>query len=63
MLGSKQYDGKVRGFLKARLVTVSYNREIYLLIPEFVKENIEGILLREGETAIWLNCGCGKYQD
>jgi len=61
--GYQQYDGKVRNLLKDRQVDVNNKRESYLLIQEFVKDNIEGIRLREGETDICPDCGCEECKD
>ncbi len=61
--GYQQYDGKVRDLFKDRQVDVNNKQDSYLIIQEFVKDNIEGIRLKEGETDVCPDCGCEECSD
>ena len=47
--GQQQYDGKIRTILKDKQIDVNNHKDSYMIIEEFVKVNIDGIKLKEGE--------------
>lgn len=55
--GYQQYDGKVRDLIKDRQVDINNHKDSYMLIENFVKENLEGIKLKEGEIKTCPSCG------
>lgn len=56
--GYQQYDGKIRDVIKDKQIDVNNHKESYLLIQDFVKQNLEGIKLKEGEIHSCPTCNC-----
>lgn len=56
--GYQQYDGKIRDLIKDKQIDVNNHKDRYLLIQQFVKENLEGIKLKEGEIHSCAVCNC-----
>lgn len=48
--GHQEYDSKIRTLYKDKQVDVNNHADSYMLIQGFLKENISGITLREGEV-------------
>ena len=55
--GHQEYDQKIRTLYKDKQVDVNNHADSYMLIQGFIKENINGIKLREGETQECPTCG------
>lgn len=60
--GYQQYDGKIRDLMKDKQIDVNNHRTSYMTIESFVKENLEGIKLKEGEIKDCPTCGCKDHQ-
>lgn len=56
--GYQQYDGKVRDIIKDKQIDVNNHKDSYMLIQGFVKENLEGIKLKQGEVNSCPSCTC-----
>jgi len=54
--GREEYDGKIRTLLKDKQIDVNNHKDSYMPIQEFVKHNIDGIKLIEGEVTECPHC-------
>lgn len=57
--GHQQYDGKIRNLLKDKQVDVNNHKDSYMLIQDFMKNNIDGVILKEGVEEECPNCSTG----
>lgn len=48
--GHQQYDGKIRELLKDRQIDINNHKDSYMVIQEFLKENIDGFRLKKPEV-------------
>ncbi|MGF1556152.1 hypothetical protein [Paucihalobacter sp.] len=48
--GHQQYDGKIRQLLKDRQIDINNHKDSYMVIQAFLKENIDGFKLKEGDV-------------
>lgn len=48
--GRQQYDGKIRDILKDKQVDVNNHKDSYMIIEEFVKDNVDGFSLKDGDV-------------
>lgn len=55
--GYQEYDKKIRKLYKDKQIDVNNHRDSYLLIQDFVVQHIDGIRLKEGDTAPCPICG------
>jgi hypothetical protein len=61
--GRQQYDGKIRDMQKDKQIDVNNHKDSYMVIQEFVKTNIDGKKLKEGEVEICPQCGNKHNED
>lgn len=54
--GHQQYDGKIRTVLKDKQIDVNNHKDSYMLIQEFMTQNIDGTKLKEGIVMDCPNC-------
>jgi len=54
--GHQEYDGKIRKLYKDKQIDVNNNEDSYLLIQEFVKENVDGYHLKDGVVHVCPDC-------
>ncbi len=54
--GHQQYDGKIRTVLKDKQIDVNNHKDSYMLIQEFMTQNIDGTRLKEGIVTECPNC-------
>lgn len=59
--GYQQYDGKIRELIKDKQIDVNNHRTSYTFMEDFVKTNLEGIKLKEGEVKECPTCGCSEH--
>lgn len=57
--GHQQYDGKIRNLLKDKQVDVNNHKDSYMLIQDFMKHNIDGVMLKGVEVSDCPNCSTG----
>lgn len=55
--GYQQYDGKISKLLKYRQIDINIHKDSYMVIQEFLKENIDGFKLKEGGVKECPTCG------
>ena len=48
--GHQNYDGKIRDLLEDRQIDVNNHKDSYMVIQDFMKQNIDGLQLKEGIT-------------
>lgn len=48
--GQQNYDGKIREIFEDRQIDVNNHKDSYMVIQDFVKQNIDGVKLKEGKT-------------
>lgn len=46
--GYQQYDGKIRKLLVDKQIDINNHKDSYMLIQDFMKQNIDGIKLKVG---------------
>lgn len=61
--GYQQYDGKIRDLLEDKQIDVNNHADSYMVIQEFVKTNIDGMKLKEGEVSNCPSCGFNANED
>jgi len=55
--GYQEYDKKIRTLFYDRQIDINNHKDNYSFMQDFVKENIDGIKLKEGETSTCPKCG------
>lgn len=55
--GYEEYDHKIRKVFEDKQIDVNNHAASYMLMQKFVKENIDGIKLKEGEIHDCPTCG------
>lgn len=58
--GHQRYDGKIKELLKDRQVDINNHKDSYMLIQGFMKDNIEGVKLKEGIVKECPHCSSTK---
>ena len=48
--GQQNYDGKIREILEDKQIDVNNHKDSYMVIQDFMKQNVDGIKLKEGIT-------------
>lgn len=61
--GYQEYDGKILTLLEDKQIDVNNNKNSYMIIQEFVKENIDGIKLKEGIVTECPNCATASDEN
>ena len=46
--GRQEYDGKIRTLLEDKQIDINNHQDSYMLIQDFMKHNLDGIMLKEG---------------
>lgn len=54
--GYQEYDGKIRKLFKDKQIDVNNHRDRYMIIQDFVKQNIDGIRLKDAEVSGCPHC-------
>lgn len=54
--GYQQYDGKIRALLKDRQIDINNHKDSYMVIQEFLKQNIDGLELKDGDVTDCPQC-------
>lgn len=54
--GYQQYDDKIRTLIEDKQIDVNNHKDSYMLIQEFVHQNIDGVKLKEGIVTECPNC-------
>lgn len=54
--GFQEYDGKIRRLLEDKQIDVNNHKDSYMIIQDFMKNNIDGIKLKEGIVTDCPNC-------
>jgi hypothetical protein len=54
--GFQEYDGKIRTLLEDKQIDVNNHKDSYMIIQDFMKNNIDGIKLKEGIVTDCPNC-------
>jgi hypothetical protein len=54
--GRQEYDGKIRTLLKDKQIDVNNHKDSYMIIQDFIKNNIDGIKLKEGKVTECPEC-------
>lgn len=57
--GHQQYDGKIRNLLIDKQIDINNHRDSYMVIQDFMKNNIDGIRLKEGIVTECPTCAPG----
>lgn len=55
--GHQEYDHKIRQLFKDKQLDVNNHKKRYMIVQQFVKENIDGIKLKKGKTIECPTCG------
>jgi len=61
--GYQEYDGKILTLLEDKQIDVNNNKASYMIIQEFVKENIDGIKLKEGIVTACPDCSTASDEN
>ena len=61
--GKQEYDGKIRTLLKDKQVDINNHKDSYMIIQEFMIQNIDGIELKEGIVTDCPNCSTEKEKN
>ena len=54
--GIQEYDGKIRKLYEDKQVDVNNNRDSYMMIQEFVKDNLDGYHIKDGVVHVCSDC-------
>jgi hypothetical protein len=54
--GKQEYDGKIRTLIKDIQIDINNHQDSYMIIQEFMKHNIDGIVLKKGIVADCPEC-------
>lgn len=60
--GYQQYDGKIRDLLKDRQIDINNHKDSYMIIEQFLKQNIDGLNLKEGDVKACPYCESGTHK-
>lgn len=48
--GHQNYDGKIKEILEDKQIDINNHKDSYMVIQDFMKQNIDGVKLKEGIT-------------
>ncbi len=54
--GYQEYNGKIRKIFEDKQIDVNNHEASYMIIQDFMKHNIDGIILKEAEVSECGNC-------
>lgn len=61
--GKQEYDGKIKTLLKDKQIDINNHKDSYMIIQQFLTQNIDGIELKEGIVTDCPNCLTEKKKD